>query len=245
MRPLILLLPLVAGCLPDEVVRSAQRPPVPPTTGLILTTGLIELPPGDPYLTAGLWADARDPLPHERSAVLARNGLRVGVLSGIKPARFDALTADEGTYRHVTHRTLPAGAEKVIPVNGPLAAASVTHFADLTGTGTPLTVTAAECGLSVVGEATADGVRLRLLPVVQHGEKELAVRVAADGTLGRDDRRKREAFPGLAVEVVLGDGDVLVVGGPADPGDTLGRALFLDAAGGRVRQRVLVVRADR
>ena len=241
-----LLILACAGCFSTDEPRTAHRPPVPPTVGVILTTGLVELPPGDPYLTAGLWRDATDPLPHERSATFARNGVRVGVLGGLKPPRFDALLASDGTYRHVTHRTLPPDAAKVIPVNGPLERCELTHFADVTGPGTRLTATAAECGLGVTGTAVEGGVRLRFEPMIQHGDKELGLRLTADGTgLTRDDRRRREVFPALAFEVTLAAGDHLVVGTAADPGDTVGRALFLDATDSRVRQRALVVRADK
>lgn len=244
MRLATVLAVACAGCVgTDAEPRTARRPVVPPTTGVILTTGLIELPPDDPYLTAGLWRDAPDPLPHAVSARLARNGVRVGVVGGLRPPRFDALIAGEATFRDATHRTLPAGATKVIPVNGPIDRCELTHFADLAGPGRSLTLTGAECGLSVGGGPAGGGVRLRFEPAIQHGEKELGVRLT-DGGLARDDRRPREAFPALAFEVTLAPGDHLVVGTTPDPGDGLGRALFLDATESRVRQRVLVVRAD-
>ena len=244
MRVVGLLILVCGGCVSaDAEPQTARRPPVPPTTGVILTTGLIELPPGDPYLTDQLWRDATDPLPHKLSGLLLRNGVRVGVLGGLKPARFDALLASEATFRHGTHRTLPAGVAKVIPMNGPIDRCDLTHFADLTGPGRPLAMTAAECGLSVTGGPADGGVRLRLEPVAQYGDKELGVRLT-DAGLTRDDHRPREVFPALAVEVTLSAGEYLVVGTTADPGDTLGRALFLDATESRVRQRVLVVRAD-
>lgn len=244
MRLTALLAIACAGCVStDAEPTTAHRPPVPPTTGVILTTGLIELPPGDPYLTDQLWRDGADPLSHKQSGLLLRNGLRVGVLGGLKPVRFDALLANEATYRHATHRTLPADVAKVIPVNGPLDRVDLTHFADLTRPGSPLAMMAAECGLSVTGGRCEGGVRLRLEPVAQHGDKELGVRLTTDG-LTRDDQRRRELFPALGFEVTLAAGDHLVVGTTADPGDTLGRALFLDAGPDRVRQKVLVVRAD-
>ena len=240
------LLLACAGCVSPDAPDGGGEPrrsPVPPARGVVLTTGLIELPPGDPYLSAGLWQDAADPLPHKLSAVLLRNGLRVGVLGGLKPPRFDALLAGEHTFRDATHRTLPAGVAKVIPVNGPAERVAVAHFADLTGRGTPLTMAAAECGLSVSGGPAAGGVGLRFEPVAQHGEKGLGVRLSAGG-LTRDDHRPREGFPALAFEVTLAPGDHLVVGCVADPGDTVGGGWFLDAGPTRARQRVLVVRAD-
>lgn len=244
MRPAGLLVLVCAGCVStDADPVTARRPVVPPTSGVILTTGLIELPPGDPYLTDQLWRDAADPLPHALSGLLLRNGLRVGVLGGLKPVRFDELLASEATYRHATHRTLPADVTKVIPVNGPLDRAELSHFADLHGPGRPLALTAAECGLSVSGGPAKVGVRLRLEPAVQHGDKELGVKLTDTG-LTRADQRRRETFPALGFELTLAAGEYLVVGTTADPGDTLGRTLFLDAGPDRVRQRVLVVRAD-
>lgn len=244
MRLAVLLAVACIGCVgTDATLQTVQRPVVPPTTGVILTTGLIEQPPDDPYLTAGLWRDAPDPLPHAVSVRLARNGVRVGVIGGLRPPRLDALVSHDSTFRDATHRTLPTGVAKVIPVNGPIERCELTHYTGLVDTGRSLALTAAECGLNVTGGPARGGVRLQFEPMIQYGEKELGVRLS-DGGLTRDDRRPREVFPNLEFEVTLAPGEHLLVGTTADPGDSLGRALFLDATESRVRQRVLVVRAD-
>ncbi|MFO0849527.1 MAG: hypothetical protein U0871_13370 [Gemmataceae bacterium] len=213
--------------------------------GLVLRTGLIELPPGDPFLTTELWAAAGKPVPHEQAVLLARNGLRVGVLGGLTPARFDALTASDATFKFGTDRTFKPGAPRVVPVNGPLDRAAVRTVADLSADPAERTFTAAECGLSVTARPAAGGrVTLTCEPQVQYGDKELFLTAAADGSgFARTDHKPREAYPALRFEVTLAADEYLVVGPTAEPDGTLGQALFFDAADGRVRQRVLVIRA--
>lgn len=214
--------------------------------GLVLRTGLIELPPGDPFLTTELWAAAGKPVPHEQAVLLARNGLRVGVLGGLIPARFDALTASDATFKFGTDRTFKPGVPRVVPANGPLDRAVVRTVADLSADPAERTFAAAECGLSVTARPAAGGrVTLTCEPQIQYGDKELFLTAAADGSgFARTDHKPREAYPALRFEVTLAADEYLVVGPAADPDGTLGQALFLDAADGRVRQRVLVVRAS-
>jgi hypothetical protein len=213
--------------------------------GVALRTGLIEASPGDPFLTSDLWAAVSKPVSHEQSMLLARNGLRVGVLGGLTPARFDALIASDATTKFTTYRSFQPGVPKVVPVNGPLDRAVVRTAADLTADPTEATFTAAECGLSVTARPAAGGrVALVVEPVVQHGDKELFLTAAADGSgFARTDHKPRESYPALRFEATLAPDEYLVVGPTADPAGTLGQLLFVDAAGDRVRQRVLVVRA--
>ena len=54
-----------------------------------------------------------------------------------------------------------------------------------------------------------------------------------------------ERYPALGFAVLLGPGEYLLIGWPADQPGTLGAAMFAVEAAGRPRQRVLVIRGGR
>ncbi|HVK18271.1 MAG TPA: hypothetical protein VM533_15120 [Fimbriiglobus sp.] len=216
-------------------------------SGLAVRTVLIERPAGDPYLSRDLWASAGKPLSHEQSALLARNGLRVGVLTGMVPGEFEQLVTSEQAAVNPMHRTMQPSKPKVVPVNGPLERCSYRAFHDLAADPTPSELFTAECGLSVtVRPGEGDRVTLVCEPQVQHGDKQAWLKPSADGTeFTRRDAKPLEAFPTLSFEVTLGPQDYLLVGPADEPADTLGQAFFYSVTENRARQRVLVIRALR
>lgn len=231
-----------AGWL-DRIRGQANAPP----DGLVLRTVLIERPAGDPYLNNELWVAAGQPVPHELSALLARNGLRVGLLSGMVPGEFDRLVTSESATVSPMLRTARPGQPKVIPVNGPLDRCAYQAIHDLAASPAPVELTGAECGVSVTAYP-ADGGRVRLVcePQVQHGERQGWLKPTADGTgFLRRDAKPLEAYPTLAWDVTIGPNDYLVVGAASDPSERLGQAFFFNTDENRVRQRVLVIRASR
>jgi hypothetical protein len=212
--------------------------------GLLLNTRLIEQPLGDPYVNGGLWDSTARPLGHEQSALLARNGLRVGVLSGVLPDSFDRLVHSEATTISPTLRTVVPGQPKVVPVNGPLERCSYLAVGELAADPELVEVTAAECGLAVTA-VPADGGRVKLTCAfqVQHGDKRAWVAETADGTeFTRRDRKPLAEYPRLTFEVTVEPDDYLLIGPTPDAADTLGQAYFV-TAGDLPRQRVLVIRA--
>jgi hypothetical protein len=226
------------------VGRSAPDAP-PPDLGerVTFSTRLVEQPVGRSYLTGKLWTDVTDPLPHHLSALLAANGLRVGVMSGRTPAEFDQLASGEGTAVAPTVRHGLAGKPKVIPVNGPLEHCSADVTDTLTADPQSHSWAAAECGLVATGTPHPSGALVvRLQFVVQHGDKQVWWTPTADGGFDRTDERTRENFPAFTFEVPLEPKDVLVIGPTGDPGGTLGGAYFV--TGDQMKQRVLVVRAS-
>lgn len=216
-------------------------------SGLAVRTVLLERPAGDPFLSRDLWASAGKPLPHEQSALLARNGLRVGVLTGLVPGEFDQLVTSEHAAVNPMHRTMQPNKPKVVPVNGPLARCSYRAVPDLAADPVPVELTAAECGLSVTARpAGGDRVTLACEPQVQHGDKQAWLKPSADGTeFTRRDAKPLESYPALGFEVTLGPQDYLLLGPADDPADTLGQVFFTTATEDRARQRVLVIRALR
>lgn len=214
--------------------------------GLFVFTTLLDLPAGDPFLNRDLWAAAPAPMNHEQVVLLAQNGLRVGVVTGsLAPTGFDELLASEGTSLAPTFRTMRPGVAKVIPVNGPIEQCSIRVLPGLTEDPTRFELSDVECGLSVTAEQ-ADGelVRLRCSWQMQHGDRQAFLKPSADGTtFARRDHKPLEVFPTLDWDVTLGPTDSLVVGSTAEPTDTLGQTFFFASTAGRIRQRVLVIRA--
>src|SRR5215218_8216679 len=92
----LLALACAAGCFGrnarptvPQIVRSLA-PPLP-VEGLLVESVLIEQPAGDRFLDRALW-DGVQPLGQpETRALLAENGLRVGVITGTGPQKFQTL----------------------------------------------------------------------------------------------------------------------------------------------------------
>lgn len=229
----------------------AERPPVAastPDTGsqVVYDTRLLEQPFADPYLTRGLWADTTDPLPHQLSALLAANGLRVGVLSGPRPTEFDRLAGGEGTAISPTLRRGLAGHPKTIPLNGPLDRCAANITDELTADARKLTATSAECALTATATPQASGkVTVRCQWQLQHGEKKARWTPTNEGGFDRTDERTKESFPALSFEVTLDAADTLVVGPTAKPDGTLGAAFFHTADDAKMRVLALRAAADR
>src|SRR6516162_7389380 len=131
-RALLSLLPgllAAGGCWWSKTTTTPRKPWYDPfevfgssPDAVVVMTALIDRPGGDPYLTDGLWPAADKPIPHETAALLAENGIRVGIISGIPPAEFSALiTSDKATTaRRLNLRRL--NEPKVLPVIGPVEA---------------------------------------------------------------------------------------------------------------------------
>jgi hypothetical protein len=249
------LVGLVSGCaLPREVgtrtagwydrVRGGTGNPAG-TPGLYLQTAVLDRTAPDPFLSQELWAAAAasNPLSAEQSALLEVNGFRARVVGGIPPARLVSLLSSPDALDPMA-RTVRAGEPKVVPVNGPTEAARFAVRADLKGDPAPVELADVECGLAVTARPADNGrVTLQCVPEVQHGDRQQFLKPTADGAFDRREQKPRDGYPTLGFEVTLGPGEYLVVGPTADPAGTLGGAFFVAAAGDRVRQRVLVVRA--
>lgn len=209
---------------------------------VLYDTRLLEQPVGESYLTRGLWGDTSDPLPHQLSALLAANGVRVAVLSGPTPAEFDKLATGDGTAVAPTLRRGLAGKPKAIPVNGPLDRCIADVTDALTADKRKLSLTSAECAVVATGTPESGGrmtVRCQLL--LQHGDKRAWWTATDGGGFERVDERSKEEFQSLAFEVSLSTAESLVIGPTAAPDDTLGAVFFFTPD--QAKQRVLVLRA--
>jgi hypothetical protein len=205
-------------------------------------TRLVEQPADDAYLAREVWGSVTDPLPHQLSALLAANGLRVGVISGPLPADLDSLATGRGSAVTPTLRRGLLGNPKAIPVNGPLDRGTADVTDTLTADARKLSVTAADCVMvATASDGTAGSLTVRCQFVVRHGEKQARWVPTDDGKFDRADDRPTEDLPTLAFEVTLAPSDTLLVGPTADADDTLGGLFFITAD--QAKRRVLVLRA--
>ena len=88
----------------------------------------------------------------------------------------------------------------------------------------------------------ADGaIKLAFVPLVQHGSRPVWLAPIA----GDEPEVPADQFPAVGWEVTVAAGEFVVVGARFDKPDTLGRACFIDGAGTKPVQRLLVLRAVR
>lgn len=215
-----------------------------PADRVILDYRLVDQPAGDPFATDDLWALARCPLTHDKAALLAENGFRVGIVSGLIPPAFLARVTNERFLIDPRALATAAGEEKVIPVNGPLDSASATVRPAWAEAAASRKWTGLECGVAVSGEKGPAGrFRLRVNPTIQSGAKQAWLRPTGDNTrFVWDQQKTREAFAGWACEIELGANEYFVIGPTDRPAGTLGETFFFVTEPARARQRFLVIR---
>jgi hypothetical protein len=211
---------------------------------VILDYRLVDQPAGDPFATDGIWDMARSFLTHEQEALLAENGLRVGLISGVVAPEFlSRVTTERYLIDPRAYATKP-GEEKIIPINGPVERASIRVVRDWKTADETLQAMGVECGLAVTGmPAERNQIQFTCEPAIQFGEKQAWLRPSADRTQFVWDRSKtKDPFSTLSWQIVLGAGDYLIVGPTSQPSGTLGELFFFAAEPARVRQRFLVIR---
>jgi hypothetical protein len=252
---LVALAASLGGCLPFRGDRSARDliqsyspfAASPAKDKAVLRTVLLDQPTGDPYLTTHLWATTLKPLPPETAALLAENGVRVGVFPSNPPAELlERIEAGEATVRP-NETTAGLGEGKVLPINGPVPTAAFRSFADIGAEPTAFELANAQMGFHVTAAAGENGkLKLTFEPRAQHGERQGWLRPTIDGTgFAWLDQKEMDKFPKLAFEVAVTPGEFLVVGPTERPAGKLGGAWFVADANDGSRMRVLVVRAWR
>ncbi|QEL17178.1 hypothetical protein [Limnoglobus roseus] len=250
------LLTAVVGCLPFRGERSAQDivknyNPFGLVTAvtkdkLVLRTVLLEQPTGDPYLTTGLWTSTLKPLPPETAALLAENGLRVGVFPSNPPAEL-LERINTGTTVRPNETTVGIAEAKILPINGPVTQAAFQAVADIGAEPNKLDLTNAQFAFNVTANTADNGkVRLTFEPRAQHGQRQGWLRPTLDGAgFSWLDQKEAERFPKLTFDVMLSPGEFLVVGPTERPANKVGGAWFVGGDTDLSRMRVLVVRAWR
>ena len=242
---------VAAGCLdktarPDAPVRARSLGPTsPPADGIYIDHVLIEQPVGDSFLNRDLWAVGPAAAPPAVTALLAENGLRAVVFGGNLPPKFQALVASEPDTVNARRFVFGNAKEHVIPTAGPTDPCHFDLLTDLAGKRTKVAFRQARSGMMVRPEATADKrIKVWCEPQIQHGDRQEFLRPTADATqFVMHGEVPAERYAGLGFEATLGPGDYLVIGWSAGEASRLGEAMFGVEAGGRPRQRVLVIRA--
>ncbi len=250
------LVTAVGGCLPFRGERSAQDlvknynpfgliTPVSKDK-IVLRTVLLEQPTGDAYLTTGLWASVLKPLPPETAALLAENGLQIGVFPSNPPAEL-LERLNTGTTVRPNEATVGLGEAKVLPTNGPTAKATFLAFPDIGAEPTKLDLTNAQFGFHVTANTAENNkVKLTFEPRAQHGQRQGWLRPTLDGAgFSWLDQKEAERFPKLSFDVTLSPGEFLVIGPTERPAERVGGAWFIGGDSDLSRMRVLVVRAWR
>jgi hypothetical protein len=218
--------------------------PAAPVEGVYLESVLFERPLGDKFLDRDLWAGTLPVGGQEVRALLSENGLRVAVLTGSVPQRFQTMLESESEAISGRGLTFASRKDEVLPTSGPHERCEFGLLADLAGKRAAVSFAQARCGVQVRPEALPDGrVRVFCEPQIQHGEKREWLRPSADFTgFVKFEEVPLAHYPWVAFDATLGRNEYLIIGWPADQPDTLGAALFGVQANGQPRQRVLVIR---
>jgi hypothetical protein len=244
--PLALL--LASGCVwpgvgrpdgPNTSLKPAVGPTGPDAVGLQLA--VLEVPVGDRYVNGGLWTTADEQaVSLDHKAVLDDNGLRVGLIGGMRPAEFDDLLNSPRSNPNSRWVQMRAGHARVIPLGG----VRPTCQFRLAGDGAPTIVEQAQCAVQITPTVAADGgVTLTFVPLVRRSDRPVWAAPTDDDLPGGS--AAGDQFPALGWEVTVSARELVIVGTQFERLDTLGRALFVDPDGARPVQRLLVIQAVR
>ncbi len=245
----ILICAAGAGCVtrddgPPGVSVARSLAPAAPVDGVYLESFLLERPVGDRFLDRDLWNETLPVGTPEARVLLSENGLRVGVLAGALPQRFQSLLRSESDTLNGRGLTFSSRKEDVLPTSGPHERCEFSLRTHLTDPPSDVALERARCGVLVRPEAAERGsVRVKCEPQIQHGERQEQLRPSADITgFVKFEAVPLVRFQPLAFEALLSPNEYLLIGWSADQPNTLGEALFAVDANSQPRQRVLVIR---
>ncbi len=244
-----------AGCCffekkePPPLRHEADRPPEGTSGGelVYLDVALIQRPPGDRFLDREVWETGDEQeVDLETKPVLEENGLRVGQLGGMLPARLQALLSSPVSCPDPRRlRAEDPSKPLVVPV-GPVRVEC--SFEVRSGGKRPVKLKDACCQFEVLPVLEEEQIRLRFTPQVQHGKARLQPHVARepDGELrwAVDARPALEEFPALRFELSVAAGEYVLLGTRFVQKDTLGHSFFVPG-GENPGQWLLVLRASR
>jgi hypothetical protein len=261
----------VVGCLPNKKADIRQDDKVTqasyistadpnPNAGRIIAPkrcGLsfanLSRPAKDPAINEILWQAADEQVvPAETIRTLAANGLRVGVMTGSLPVEIEKVLnpPPPGQKVDTVQIDLPEGDSTNValctatePVTLLLNREGKTFGKDYQDAKGFLRITATHDG--------AGGVKLKIVPLIQHGPIKKGYAAAPTGPFQPQefimkDGQAEEPFRELTATVSLRPGQILAIGGRADAGLSLGGFLFTQAepANDKVEQRVVLLWAQ-
>jgi hypothetical protein len=225
-------------------IAKSLTPMVPPE-GLLVQSVLLEQPIGDEFLDRSLWESTLPVGEPEMRTLHAENGLRVGILSGALPQRFQDMLHSESETVSPHALSFNARKEAVLPTAGLVDPCRFALLADLAGERRTIELKQARCGFLIRPQVVEGGsVKIGCEPRIQHGERRDRYLPTEDGTgFAKVEELPVEKFSKLAFEATLKMDDCLVIGWNAEKANTIGSVFFGVDADNRPRQRVLVIRA--
>lgn len=248
-----LLTGLLVGCATSEPARSTSwlsrlRPFQGPVGADVIQmdVALLERPVQDPYINQELWTHGDEQaVALERLAKLEDNGLRVCQLSGITPARLQALLTSARSCANPHRLHLRAGKPVTLSLGPPAAQCGFQMHQD--DQPIDIALEQAEYLVKIVPSLTSEGkTRLQFTPQIRHGEAVPEPVPAPDRSgFVLQFQRPIETFAALTWEVTLAPNEYVVVGGQADQPQTLGYQCFVRRDEPVPVQRLLVIRTSR
>ena len=261
-RQIVLLLAVlaIAGC--NTPLRKGKSPLMPAqmsSDSVVLDMFFVRFPFGDPAVNDKLWEeiDEQQFSPELRER-LARNGFRVGLVSGpmpvelskllqlndkpaptqeIEDAKIDNLEAQPRVVRR--HLQLRAGQRSEIIASGVYAQLPVLIWES--GQVCGQTYNQARGIFAVTSFPQPDGrVRLELAPELHHGQARQRW-VGSQGILRLEAGQPRQTFDDMTITADIAPGAMLMLSSlPNRPG-SLGHHFFTESDG-RLEQKLLIVR---
>jgi len=218
-----------------------------------LSFASLSRPAKDPAINEVLWLAADEQVvPAETLRTLQANGIRIGVVSGSLPVEIEKVLNPPPPSRKVeiVQVDLPnedsmnvALASSVEPVTLLLNREGKTFGKDYQDAKGFLRITATH--------DSAGGVKLKIVPLIQHGPVKKGYSAAPNGPFQphefmMKDGQAEEPFRDVTATVALLPGQVLAIGGRGEPGLSLGGFLFnqADVKDEKVEQRVVLIWAQ-
>lgn len=251
--PLGLCACILSGCLIGKPVPSTSWLPrgwsgagLDAADTVVLDVFVCEAIPGDPYIDQELWKVVDDQvLALEQKALLEQNGLRIGQIGGVVPARLQDLLTSRKACPDPRRIRQHCGKPTRIILGPTVARCRFQIHADEPSE--PKHLEQAEFALLVTPTPMSEGrTRLRFTPEVVHGQAAVLPAPTLDRTGWVFQKQQpTEAFQNLTWEMTLGANEHAIVGGQFDRFETLGNQCFIRPSESPPRQRLLVIRAVR
>lgn len=210
-----------------------------------METALLEGPVGDSFFNQDLWTLTDDQvIDLDRKALLQANGLRVGQVGGLTPARLQALLTSDRSCINPRFIQMHAEHTTRLSVGPPLPVCRFQIRQDKPAA--PERLEQAECTLVVVPSLMPGGqVRLRFTPEIPHGRTLLLPQPADRAAWVLGKQQPTESFPNLSWDVTLVPNEYVIIGGRYDRPGSLGYQFFIRTGETPPRQRLLVIRTAR
>ena len=209
-----------------------------------LEVAVIEQPLGDRFLDSDIWDEVDEQvLSGEDRSRLRKNGLRVGLVGGIVPARLQSLLTSQGSNPTPRHFRLRSGNPAEVPLAGSREELTFElHPAE--GEPEEVSLTSGEVSVRLIPTIDKEGVRVRCLPHARHGSPKLWRTPEEGGGLAFQGEQTDREFDGLAWEFRVKPGEYALIGTEYGQPGTFGNLTLITPGSASVSQRMIVIRAS-